>query len=172
MREGDHFVELAGYTIEDPQQLLDWYGEAVRYGPSYYRYRPRTDPDLVTIEDLGAAILLVGQPRPQAARWLVGNPLDLSALPSGPLHETTPPDRDEIIETIMRLVAPSGNGFASAVATKVLHKKRPARIPVLDNRAIFATFLSETWQPGDLPSGSSRYARAAIADALEAVYEA
>jgi hypothetical protein len=31
-------------------------------------------------------------------------------------------------------------GFGASVATKTLHKKRPALIPVLDNMAIFGAY--------------------------------
>jgi Family of unknown function (DUF6308) len=38
-------------------------------------------------------------------------------------------------------------GILASVATKTLHKKRPALIPVLDNRAIFDAYLDPRW-PG------------------------
>ena len=35
-------------------------------------------------------------------------------------------------------------GFAASVATKVLHKKRPGLIPVLDNQA-FGAYMNPNW---------------------------
>jgi formate dehydrogenase maturation protein FdhE len=36
-------------------------------------------------------------------------------------------------------------GFAASVATKVLHKKRPKLIPILDNEAIFGAYMNLKW---------------------------
>ena len=36
-------------------------------------------------------------------------------------------------------------GFAASVATKVLHKKRPDLIPILDNQAIFGAYMNPEW---------------------------
>jgi hypothetical protein len=38
-------------------------------------------------------------------------------------------------------------GFGASLATKTLHKKRPALIPVLDNQAIFGAYMNPQW-PG------------------------
>ena len=45
----------------------------------------------------------------------------------------------------------SWDGFAASVATKILHKKRPALIPILDNQAIFGAYMNPQW-----PSKPSR----------------
>ena len=164
-------LRISRHSIEDPAALLDFYDREVRHGPSYYAYRPSTDPDLVTVEDLGLAVLLEGQPRSRAARSLVDDPVDISDAVSVPLHETASADRERIINVVMRLVGRRGSGFASSLATKVLHKKRPATIPVLDNQPVYATLCSSDWQPGELPRGSSIRSRTAIARALDAVYD-
>lgn len=36
-------------------------------------------------------------------------------------------------------------GFAASVTTKVLHKKRPDLIPILDNQAIFGAYMNPIW---------------------------
>ena len=36
-------------------------------------------------------------------------------------------------------------GFASSVATKVPHKKRPKLIPILDDEAIFGAYMNPKW---------------------------
>ena len=45
-------------------------------------------------------------------------------------------------------------GFAASVATKVLHKKRPGLIPVLDNQAIFGAYMNPNW-PAQLARSDS-----------------
>lgn len=57
-------------------------------------------------------------------------------------------------------------GFAASVATKVLHKKRPRLIPILDNQAIFGAYMNPHW-PEQRSSTESVYAEARIRDALE-----
>jgi len=55
------------------------------------------------------------------------------------------------------------------VATKVLHKKRPGLIPILDNQAIFGAYMNPRW-PEARSSAESIYAVARIREALEWVY--
>jgi hypothetical protein len=52
-------------------------------------------------------------------------------------------------------------GFASSVATKVPHKKRPKLIPILDNEAIFGAYMNPKW-PEKLASTDCVYAKARI----------
>lgn len=75
-----------------------------------------------------------------------GEEVDLSALPTCPLEESEPEDRRVVAELIAKVAA--WPGFGSSTATKLLHKKRPALIPVLDNRAIFGGYLNPSWGPG------------------------
>lgn len=163
-------LTVGRHTLSDVAVLLDYYEEEVRHGPAYYRHQPTTDPNTVTLEDLGAAVLLEGQPRSRAARTLVDAPLDLRDVPDRALHETTAEERDRITDVILQLVGQRGSGFGSSLATKVLHKKRPATIPILDNQAVFATLCSDQWQPGTLPRGKTARSRAAIAGALATIH--
>jgi biotin operon repressor len=57
-------------------------------------------------------------------------------------------------------------GFAASVATKILHKKRPALIPILDNQAIFGAYLNPKW-PTQPSSRDSVYAKGRVKEALE-----
>jgi hypothetical protein len=157
------------HTVDDAERLVAWYDRNVRYGPAYYRLESRTDPDVVTVEDLGVAVLFVGQPRPLAARSLADEPLIITGTPTGPLHTLDAAGRAGLVATIGTLVARAG--FRCALATKVLHKKRPAAIPVLDNQAIFATYMNDAWRPGDpWPSRSVPVSATwAIAAGLDAV---
>jgi Family of unknown function (DUF6308) len=49
-------------------------------------------------------------------------------------------------------------GVGASVATKSLHKKRPALIPILDNMAIFGAYMNRRWPE-----------RAALAETIKAV---
>lgn len=81
---------------------------------------------------------------------------DLSALPAKPLAETTDAERQELAEVIGAMT--KWPGFGASVATKLLHKKRPALVPVLDNMAIFGAYMNRSWPE-----------RAALADTIKAV---
>lgn len=61
------------------------------------------------------------------------------------------------------------NGFAASVGTKVLHKKRPQLIPILDNQAIFGAYMNPRW-PERRSSTGSVYAVDRIAQALEWIW--
>lgn len=158
------------HALDDVHGLLAWYDQHVKQGPSYYRYRSETDPDRATVEDLGIAVLFEGQPRSRAARTLVDAPIDLGGVTKRPLHETTADDRAGVVDVILELVGRQGSGFGSSLATKVLHKKRPATIPILDNQAVYATLCSDAWKPGVLPRGKTTRSRSTIGTALEIVY--
>ena len=158
------------HTLDDVQTLLDEYQRRVAHGPSYYAYQATTNPDRVTVEDLGLAVLFEGQPRSRAAKTLVDAPLDISKVPSAPLHETSTASRTVVVDAIMELVGRRGSGFASSLASKVLHKKRPATVPVLDNAAIYATLCSDTWERGTVPRGTTVRNRKRVADALNRVH--
>jgi hypothetical protein len=60
-------------------------------------------------------------------------------------------------------------GFAASVATKVLHKKRPALIPILDNEAIFGAYMNPNW-PEAKASQESVYSFSRIREAVEWIY--
>lgn len=72
-----------------------------------------------------------------------GATLDLGSLPDKALEETTDEEREAVAELIGR--AASWPGFGASVASKTLHKKRPALIPVLDNMAIFGAYMNPLW---------------------------
>jgi hypothetical protein len=55
------------------------------------------------------------------------------------------------------------------VATKVLHKRRPKLIPILDNEAIFGAYMNPKW-PEKLASTDSVYAKARIARRLRSAH--
>jgi hypothetical protein len=60
-------------------------------------------------------------------------------------------------------------GFAASVATKVLHKKRPQLIPIVDNQAIFGADMNSGW-PEERSSIESIYAVGRIREALDWIF--
>lgn len=157
--------------IDDPIRLVHEYLDSVTYGPTYYRYRPSTRSDTVTLEDLGMGVLFAGQPQPRAALALARGPFELRDVPGEPLHLLDRCQRRSLVETIASFLD-SRPGFQSALATKLLHKKRPHAIPVLDNRAIFGTYLRADWQPADAwPASLSTRDPEVIGSAIEAIYK-
>jgi hypothetical protein len=64
-------------------------------------------------------------------------------LPDCALEDSDDGERQAVCDVICTVIA--WPGFAASVATKVLHKKRPALIPILDNEAIFGAYMSPTW---------------------------
>jgi hypothetical protein len=57
-------------------------------------------------------------------------------------------------------------GFGASVATKVLHKKRPDLIPILDNQAIFGAYMSRSW-PEARASGDTVKDDSKVTEALD-----
>jgi hypothetical protein len=64
--------------------------------------------------------------------------LDLSTLPTRALELSGGSERQQVAELVATVARWSG--FGTSMATKVLHKKRPALIPILDNQAIFGAY--------------------------------
>jgi hypothetical protein len=64
-------------------------------------------------------------------------------LPAGPLEQISDAELTSLAEMIT--VVANLPGFAASVATKVLHKKRPDLIPILDNQAIFGAYMNPRW---------------------------
>jgi hypothetical protein len=104
-----------------------------------------TSPDRVVPEDLAVTLLMNSQVGWRAFQTLYkqGHMIDLSCLPSKPLEQTSKEERRQVAGVIARMAQLPG--FASSVATKVLHKKRPALIPVLDNQAIYGAYMYQHW---------------------------
>jgi hypothetical protein len=93
--------------------------------------------------------------------------LDLPALPDKPLEQTSEAERQAVAEVAGALA--KWPGFAASVATKVLHKKRPRLIPILDNQAIFGAYMNPRW-PEQRSSAESIYAVSRIREALDWIY--
>jgi len=161
--------------VGDVQDLLDRFlGDPTETGTAYLEYEPRTSPDRLEAEDLAYTLLMNSNVTGKTFRTLqeYGGTIadDLSALPVDVALEESRPDLRDAVADLICTVATWPHVKVS-VATKLLHKKRPGLIPVLDNRAIFGAYLSTKWDPPARPSLSdSVNERAKVALALDAIY--
>jgi hypothetical protein len=157
-------------VVDEPAQFIDWYLEHVGSGRSYYG-RPDVTTgaeDTVGLADLGWTVLLGAGPRWRAARSLVdAGPIDISAVPTTPLHDTNHDERERIVDALMELVRLPG--FRSSIASKALHPKRRRSVPILDNEAIFGSFCLPGWRPGQPCRAVSVDQRPTIAAGLQAI---
>jgi hypothetical protein len=90
--------------------------------------------------------------------------VDLAALPDKPLEKTTSDEREQVAQTIGTMTRWPWVG--ASLATKTLHKKRPALIPILDNQAIFEAYMDPRW-PQRRTYGETIKAPARIKEALD-----
>jgi hypothetical protein len=145
--------------ITDVESLLrDWRVKEMDFGQLYLEHQPSTSADRVCVEDLAVTMLVNSRVDARQAMGVFRNAatLDLSGLPDRPLGETTNDERQMVAELIG--VMTTWPGIGASVATKTLHKKRPALIPILDNMAIFGAYMYRSWPE-----------RAALADTIKAV---
>ncbi len=150
--------------VADVEELLVAYRRDT--GTRYLDHVPCTPPDRLVPEDLAVTILINSRVGSTAfvAVQDHGSELDLAALPDKPLQDTTPSERQQVAELIADVA--QWPGFAASVASKVLHKKRPALIPIIDNQAIFGAYMNPLWP--DSPSlTESVYAASRVREAFD-----
>lgn len=125
--------------------LGDWREEERDFGQLYLEHEPTTPSDRVVVEDLAVTMLINSRVDARQAMGVVrnGSRLDLSVLPDKALGETTDGERQVVADVIAAMT--SWPGFGASAATKTLHKKRPALIPILDNLAIFGAYMYPLW---------------------------
>jgi hypothetical protein len=140
--------------LPNPAELLAAYREDE--GTRYLNQVPITPADRLLPEDLAVTLLINSQVGYRAYKSVqdLGPTLDSSVLPAVTLEETTAAQR-EVVATFIGEVA-HWPGFATSVATKVLHKKWPALIPLLDNQAIFGAYMNPKWPASRSPADSIR----------------
>lgn len=135
-------------------------------GSEYLDHRPNAPADVLVAEDLAVTTLINSRFGMAAFRSLArqGGEIDLAVLPEVPLEKTCTEEREQVA----RLVATVAGwpGFAASTATKVLHKKRPRLIPILDNQAIFGAYMNPRWPKAPSLTDSVK-AQARIAEALD-----
>lgn len=132
--------------VADAEQLLrDWREKERDFGQLYLEYEPVTPRNQVVLEDLAVTMLVNSRVEARQAMGFFRNcaSLDLSGLPDKPLGATSEAERTEVAGLIG--VMTSWPGVGASVATKTLHKKRPALIPILDNMAIFGAYMNPMW---------------------------
>jgi hypothetical protein len=153
--------------LEHAEELVDAY--RTDDGLRYLDYTPLTPPDRLVPEDLAVTILINSRVAGTAFKALQdhGHEAALEALPSCALEDADAGQRQAVCDVICTVVA--WPGFAASVATKVLHKKRPALIPILDNEAIFGAYMSPTWPERRAPMDSV-YAPTRIREALDWIW--
>jgi uncharacterized protein DUF6308 len=132
--------------VADVERLLrDWRQKEADWGQLYLDYKPVTRADRVLVEDLAVTMLINSRVAAQAATsvYRSAGTLDLSVLPVVSLEKTTSKQRQVVAEVIGTMT--SWPWVGASLATKTLHKKRPALIPVLDNQAIFGAYMNPLW---------------------------
>lgn len=150
--------------VGDAESLLIEYRKDT--GSRYLDHMPCTPADKLLPEDLAVTILMNSRVGPAAFMAVqdFGNTLNLAALPDRALEATDENERQLVAELISAVAR--WPGFAASVATKVLHKKRPQLIPILDNQAIFGAYMNPNW-PQRRSSTESVYAVGRIREALD-----
>ena len=155
-------------TVSDADVLLGQY--PAEDGLRYLNWQPSTDPNHLSPEDLAVTILINSRVGPSAFRSAQdhGPVPDIGRLPDVPLEKTSAGERAQVASFIAAVTGWEALAAAS-VATKVLHKKRPKLIPILDNEAIFGAYMSPEW-PEKLASTDSIYTKARIARRLRSAH--
>ena len=122
-----------------------WHDRERDLGQLYLEHQPVTPADCLLVEDLAVTMLLNSRVAARAATSLArhGTAVDLGSLPDKLLEDTTDGERHMVAHVIASIA--SWPGFGASLATKTLHKKRPALIPVLDNQAIFGAYMNPQW---------------------------
>jgi hypothetical protein len=130
-------------VVSDAEKLLVSYRDDDGY--PYLEYRTTSPNSHIVPEDLAVTLLVNSRATGKAFKSIekYGPTLSLARLPDKPLEGTTQAERT----TVAAVIAEVANwpGFATSIATKVLHKKKPALIPILDNQAIFGAYLNRYW---------------------------
>jgi Family of unknown function (DUF6308) len=145
--------------VGDVEALLrEWRIKEKDWGQLYLEFEPITPKDRLLVEDLAATMLINSRVAAQAATsiYRYGGTLNLAVLPHKPLEETTDSERLAVAEVVGTMTGWPWIG--ASVATKTLHKKRPALIPILDNLAIFGAYMNPMWPE-----------RPALADTIKSV---
>jgi hypothetical protein len=155
--------------VRDVETLLNaWLEGEKDWGQLYLEYQPFTPGDRLYLEDLAVTMLINSRVAGQAAINVCRNAdaVDLASLPEKALEETTEGERALVASVIGTMT--SWPWVGASLATKTLHKKRPALIPVLDNQAIFGAYMNPLW-PEKPALAETIKAPARIKEALDCI---
>lgn len=126
--------------IDNADDLLLDYREDIGY--AYLQYHPLTPANKLVPEDLAVTLLVNSRAGYRAFQSLqaYAETINLETLPQKPLERIS----DNELKAVAEAIATVANwpGFAASMATKVLHKKRPDLVPMLDNQAIFGAYMN------------------------------
>ncbi len=131
--------------LDNADELLRTYRQTGDIGYEYITYQPITSRDKLVPEDLAVTLLVNSRAGYRAFQSIRDNAtdLDLTRLPNKSLADTSDGEL-HVVADVVRQVA-KWSGFGASLATKVLHKKRPNLIPILDNQAIFGAYMNPNW---------------------------
>jgi hypothetical protein len=160
-QQQQHFIQDARTYCEDFQTDDD--------GRFYYDHKSKTSSDRVVVEDLGVTLLLNSRVGSRAAGSIRNADFIIDDLPDVPLVDASSEQIDHLADKIVSLAM--RDGFGASVATKLLHKKRPHFVPVLDNQSISGAYLNPTW-PNTQATAETVKQRDRIRSALLAVRSA
>jgi hypothetical protein len=133
-------------SVANAEVLLhDWREQERDFGQLYLEHEPATPVDQLLVEDLAATMLINSRVAARAATsvFRYGAAVDLGSLPDKALEDATGEERQAVAEVIGTMM--SWPWVGASLATKTLHKKRPALIPILDNQAIFGASMNPLW---------------------------
>ncbi len=138
-------------NVEDAEALLLGFAAMDEGRGALYYDLPVVRSDRVQPEDLGMTLLMNSRADGRAFQTLSreASAIDLSQLPNVSLLETNLEQRRQVAALVAQIAG--WRAFGASVATKLLHKKRPALIPILDNQAVFGAYMNPRW-----PAGPSR----------------
>jgi hypothetical protein len=135
--------EQSAHVISGADQYLRAYQSGEDRGHLYLDYQAGTPRDKIVSEDL-TLTLMVGSVGWRAFRSVKERgEIEIGPLPQKALEETSAEERRQVAAQIGELV--QLRGFSVTLASRVLHKKRPALIPILDERAIFGAYMNPRW---------------------------
>jgi len=133
--------------IENPVNLLVEYRKIGNTGYEYLKYQPNkpTRSNVLLPEDLAVTLLVSSRAGYRAFQSLrdFGKTIDLDSLPHKALEQISDNELSYVAQVISKIA--NWKGFGASLATKVLHKKRPDLIPILDNQAIFGAYMNPNW---------------------------
>lgn len=112
--------------------LRDWREKERHWGQLYLEFGRVTPRDRLVVEDLAITMLMNSRVAARAATSVCrkGASLDLGSQPDKALEETTGEER-QVVTGLVGTMA-SWPWLGASTASKTLHKKRPALIPVLE----------------------------------------
>lgn len=152
-------IQLGGQVIQNAELLVRQYEQCKNEtGRDYLDLY--VNPNVICPEDLAMTLLMNSQVRGLAFRTLTGYRTQLEAQLAG-IPQDVPLERasESLLNMVADMIAsiteagrqaaarraqglqPLANGIMVSIGTKLLHKKRPSLIPVLDAEAIFRDYV-------------------------------